>query len=509
MRKLDLRASRECGIPSLTLMENAGARTRARLIDQYGPANQLKVLVAAGNGNNGGDGLVTARLLLNDGVSVSVYLASGEEELKEDAVVNLKKFRETGGTVLSGAKDKGRLLEKLAGDSNLIVDALFGTGLSRPITGEMARIIRVINGSGKKTASLDIPSGVSSDSGEILGEAVRADCTITYAYPKWGHFLFPGAELTGRLFIEEIGIPESLAKEAGLNAELIDLPYARGVFPPLRKRDSHKGTFGHLLVIAGSRGYRGAGALCCRAALRSGAGLVTWAMPESLNGPEGYVPEAMTLPLPETGEGSLSLRAESEILAFSARVDAAIIGPGLSTRPETSALVRKLIAGLQCPLVVDADGMSALSEEPDVLKKASGPVLVTPHPGEMGRLLGLDVPSVVKKRKDLPLQTAKRFGCGVLLKGAYTILGFPDGSVFINSTGNPGMATAGSGDVLSGILGAFLAQKQPFKEAACAGVFLHGLAGDLARREKGEMGLIAGDLVEKIPHGILTIRPDR
>ncbi len=504
MEWLDRETSVKQEISPLVLMENAGQKSFLRLASLFGPLKGKSVLIVAGEGNNGGDGLVLARCLLQEGAFPSVFFVA-EPPTKKEAKINYEIFDKMGGRIVQGEKgweELPALLQK----NELIVDAVFGTGLSRPIGERVAGVIQKINQSGKKVVALDIPSGISADTGKVLGEAVRANVTITYGLPKIGHFLFPGASCRGELFVEEIGIPSSLIQQAGIKTDLLEASLIKEILPKKRKKESHKGTFGHLLVLAGSRGKRGAGALCCKAALRSGAGLVTWGLPEGLNSPDPFIPEVMTLPLPETREGAIGLKAEEAILSSIVNKDGIAIGPGLGTDPETRALLKKILPQLTIPIVLDADGINLITEEKELLKKLKGPVLLTPHPGEFGRFLGIDSEAVQNERLPLITQAAKAYRSYFLLKGAYSLIAAPDESVWINPTGNPGMATAGTGDVLTGMIAALAVQGIPLLKAAQAGVYLHGLAGDMAVEEKGEIGMIATDLIEKIPDAIKQIR---
>ncbi|MHB8481230.1 MAG: NAD(P)H-hydrate dehydratase [Nitrospiria bacterium] len=501
MQRLEQLTIQEYGIPALLLMENASQKTFFRLKALFGPLKNKPILIVAGEGNNGGDGLALGRHLFQAGYNPAVYLVSKDLSLKNEAKVNHDIFKKIGGRIFYGS-DKQDVLDSLIQDSDILVDAIFGTGLNRSVEGRILDIIQKINASRKKVVALDISSGVSADSGALLGGAVNAHVTLTYGVPKRGHFLFPGASFRGQLYVEEIGIPAALIEKESLKTELLDTPFIQKIFPKKRPQNSHKGTFGHLLVIAGSRGKRGAGALCCKAALRSGAGLVTWALPDHLNLPDAFVPEVMTLPLPETAEGTLSLASEKALLSCAKKKDAVAIGPGLSTHPETWELIKRLLPQLDCPVILDADAVTLLAEEKDLLKRVHGPVLMTPHPGEFAKFLGIETTAVQQERAFLVSETASQYGCTIVLKGAYSLIADRNRSIWINPTGNPGMATAGTGDVLTGIIAGFCAQGHQIPEAAQIGVFLHGLSGDLALEEKGEISLIASDIIEKIPSAI-------
>src|SRR5581483_12499815 len=349
--------------------------------------------------------------------------------------------------------------------------------------------------------AVDIPSGISADTGETLGASVKAHLTATMALPKRGHFVRDGLEQRGKLRIIDIGFPRALVESAGIKTELITPSLLEGL-PPPRPKGIHKGALGHLLVIAGSIGKRGAAQMTGLAALRSGTGLGTIATPKSIEPSLASRMEAMTLPLPETADGTVALTAEKAILQAVEGKEAVAIGPGLSQNSETQRLVKALIAEVSLPMVVDADGINAIAADLSVLKKKKGPLILTPHPGEMGRLLGTRADAVQRERFDVAADFAEKWGLFLVLKGAHTIIAGPDGSLWVNRTGNPGMATAGIGDALTGIIGGFLAQGLAPEKAATLGIYLHGLAGDLAAAERGDAGLLSSDLIGKIPQAI-------
>jgi len=498
MREMDRRAIQDLGIPSLVLMENAG-RTTYQILRREFPDPQGEVAVVAGRGNNGGDGFVVARYLANAGLPVAVFLLGQRDQVSGDAQVNLEILAHLGLTVqeiLTDA-DLNPTLHRLA-KAGLIVDALLGTGLNSPVTGRMAALIERLNHLRPPVLAVDIPTGLSADTGEVLGVAVQAEVTVTYGWPKLGQVLPPGRDYVGRLWQVDISIPPILAREAPL--ELAEARELRGLLPP-RPFGSHKGNFGHLLVLAGSEGKTGAAAMTSEAALRAGAGLVTLGIPASLNDIlEVKLTEAMTLPLPEAAVArALGQTALKPILEFLDRKSTLAVGPGLGTHPETRDLVCRLVHDLPQPMVIDADGVNNLAADTACLSGAAGPRLLTPHPGEMARLLGLTVPEVQARRLDLARETAARFGITLVLKGAQTVVAAPDGRASINPTGNPALASGGTGDVLTGLIGGFLAQGLPPWDAARLGVYLHGLAADFFVSQHGPRGLIAGDLLRLLP----------
>jgi NAD(P)H-hydrate epimerase len=408
----------------------------------------------------------------------------------------------------------------------LIIDAVFGTGLSGPVQGKIARIFEFINSSDVPVVSVDIPSGISANTGEVMGTAVKADYTVTFGLPKRGHFLHPGAEYSGRLFVEDIGFPAEVIASNKIKVSLIDNQTVSRL--PRRQAYSHKGDYGHVLVIAGSKGKTGAALMTANACLRSGAGLITMAVPESLIDVfQNRVTEEMTLPLPDDGNGMLSLKAVDEIFNFaSQKVDVIAIGPGIGVSHDTEKVVAELIQRSTIPLVIDADGINsiALSVErrasSKILKKAKSPIILTPHLGEMARLLASKVEGqrLSEKRStlhalrstiiDTAISFSKETGAYLVLKGVPTIVADPDGNAFINTTGNPGMATAGSGDVLTGIISSFLGQGLNPVDASISGVYVHGLAGDIAADYKGEHSLIASDIVNFLPDALCRMTRD-
>jgi hydroxyethylthiazole kinase-like uncharacterized protein yjeF len=498
MRELDRRTIEVVGVPSLVLMENAG-RTTYQILRREFPDLQGETVVLAGRGNNGGDGFVVARYLAQAGLPVAVFLLGERHRVSGDARVNLDILAHQGievEEVLTEA-DLNPLIHRLA-RAELIVDALLGTGLNSPVTGPMATLIQRVNHLRPQVLAVDIPTGLSADTGEVLGVALKADVTATYGWPKLGQVLPPGRDYVGRLWQVDISIPPHLAREASL--ELAEARELRGLLPP-RPFASHKGTFGHLLVLAGSEGKTGAATLACEASLRAGAGLVTLGIAASLNDiMEVKLTEAMTLPLPEAAVArALGQTALKPIRAFVDDKFTLAVGPGLGTHPETRDLVCRLVRDLACPMVIDADCLNNLAGDTDCLKDAAGPRILTPHPGEMGRLVGLSTPEVQARRLEVARETAARWNVTLVLKGAQTVVAAPDGRVSFNSTGNPALASGGTGDVLTGLIGGFLAQGLSPWDAARLGVYLHGLAADFFISHYGPRGLIAGDLLAVFP----------
>lgn len=503
MQQLDHRTIVEARIPASRLMERAGAGALSCLEQRFGPVRGKTITVVCGKGNNGGDGFVVARLLRRRHAQVRVLAMAPVSELSRDAALMQKQFvRSATKSSVHTYSSKGQA-QALLQDSHLIVDALLGTGLSAAVTGRYADVIDCMNTTGLPVVALDLPSGLHADTGTMLGHAVRASLTVTFGLPKLGLYQNQGIDLAGEIAIADIGIPPAYMEAVQSRTILITDEVVRTSLPK-RLPSSHKGTFGHAGIIAGSVGKTGAAAMAARAALRVGAGLVTVAVPSSVNDVlEAKLLEAMTVPMPETKARTLARTALDRLLPFMSARTAIAIGPGLSTHPETVELVQALTKNLDRPTVLDADALNALTGRTALFTSCKIPPIITPHPGEMARLESGATPQTINGDR---LGTASRFarerGLFVVLKGARTVVARPDGSVAICPTGNPGMASAGTGDVLTGMIVGLLAQGLPPWEASCTATYLHGAAGDLAAVEKGQAGLIAGDIIEQIPYAI-------
>ncbi|MGH7381589.1 MAG: NAD(P)H-hydrate dehydratase [Candidatus Methylomirabilales bacterium] len=507
IQELDRRAEAEYGISSRILMENAGTGA-VRVMEQHFPRlYRSRVVVVCGKGNNGGDGLVVARHLVNGGASVQVLLLAKKEEIKGDAAVNLGIAERSGISLaeVTSGRDLHKHRESLV-TADLIVDAILGTGLTGPAQGIAAEAIQLLNSLGRPLVALDLPSGLGSDDGLIQEPCIRAQLTLTLALPKRSLLLFPAARCAGEVRVVDIGIPRVLLTDSKLPVDLTEPEEIRTALPP-RDPDAHKGTYGHVLVLAGSPGKTGAAALCSLAALRAGAGLVTLAVPEGLNDlMEVKLTEVMTVGLPETEERTVAFQARDALLGLMEGKRVLALGPGLSTHPETVRLVASLIQAAKIPLVIDADGITALARQPEVLSKASVPVILTPHPGELGRMLWVPKEEVIEKRIPIAQKVTSTYNVTLVLKGARTLIAEPGGAVHINPTGNPGMATAGVGDVLTGVIAGLISQGLAPAIAAVVGVYLHGLAGDLACQQLGPEAMIASDLLEKLPEAIRALK---
>ena len=495
MRAMDRRAIEEFGIPDEILMENAGRSAFGVLSQEWGVARK-RYVIFCGAGNNAGDGLVVSRHILSNGGIPRVFFVGDPDRLKGAARSNFE--------IVSRLLIKVDRVNDLSGirkdvfKADGIVDAIFGTGLDREVEGIFRDVIELINQSGRPVLSLDIPSGVNGDTGAILGTAVRADHTVTFGLPKRGNMLYPGYGLCGRLHVTHISFPPSLYGDEAIMVETND------DFPlPEREAAAHKGSVGDVLFIAGAAGYYGAPFFSAMSFLRAGGGYARLATPGSIapfiaiNGSEiVFVPQA------ETETGSISFENLESLLALSEKVDMVVIGPGLSLAEETERLVRKIAASTSKPLLIDGDGITAVAENLDVVRSRSAATVMTPHPGEMSRLAGRPVQEIEKNRIAILQETCERMNAYIVLKGAHSLIGTPAGRVFVNMTGNPGMATAGVGDVLTGAIAAMFGQGLPFEEAVRKGVFLHGLAGDLAAADRGQDGMTARDVLNYLPEAL-------
>ena len=523
MRQIDSETITRIGIPGIVLMETAGSAIVRSIRRDYPDCQRVGILV--GKGNNGGDGLVIARQLAHAGREVHIFLVSPADSFAGDAQINLQIAQNLGLPM----EDAVTAISQTR--CELFVDAIFGTGLRRPVVGEIAEWIEKINRLPVPVIAVDLPSGLDADTGQLLGACVRADKTVTIGLPKRGLLLHPGAEFAGKLEIADIGFPKRVVDAQNIGVNWTTAQDAAFWLPP-RPRASHKGSYGRVLVVAGSTGMTGAAALASEAALRIGAGLVTLAIPKSLNPIlEVKLSEVMTLPLPETEAGSLAESAAASILEFAEKTKSVMaIGPGLSQHQETVSLVHKLVQAKSAfGRVIDADGLNALAQtitshdagmagdRPTPYASgtvARGPVpralsntntVLTPHPGEMARLIGKPIRAIEADRIDTAQQFAQERGVTLLLKGAPTVTACADGSTWINSTGNPGMATAGMGDVLTGIIAGLMAQGLSGETAAVLGSYLHGLAGDIAAESLGMHGLIARDVLNAVPQAFKKI----
>ena len=507
MRRCDRAAIERHHIPSLLLMENAGAGVARTIEEHWGPVEGKSVFIFCGKGNNGGDGFVVARHLYNRGARVWTFLTGKASALRGDAksncqilrtIVRSDRSKRISFTELHSAKPLSRLAKP-----DIIVDALFGTGFSGALREPYRQLVEWINSTQVPTVAVDVPSGVNTDNGVVGNVAVRADLTVTMGIRKVGLVLNRGQECAGRTIAADIQVPRHVFERSRFKTFLIE---SSDILERLPHRPvlAHKYSCGKVFVIAGSVGLTGAAAMCSSSALRAGAGAVVLGVPQSLNAIlEQKLTEVMTIPLPETSEQSISLQAYDEIKRMIDWSDVVALGPGLSRNQETCELVWRITEKINRPVLVDADGLNALSQNPRLLKrKKFGSFILTPHAGELSRFIGLSSKEIEGDRASVARETARKFGVNLVLKGAPTVVGDPEGNVYVNSTGNPGMATAGAGDVLSGIIVGLWAQGLAPLDSALCGVYLHGLAGDLARTVYGEYSLLAMDIQEYYPHAV-------
>src|SRR4029453_10812405 len=509
MREADRRTIEDIGIPSLVLMENAGRQVVAAMETIHSDLLERQVAVLCGRGNNGGDGLVIARTLLQRGIDVSVFLLGRVADVRGDARTNLEILGHLGLTVIEVADGQAWELHfSELSDCNLIVDAAFGPGPNAPIAGLIQTVVADVNASGIPVVSVDLPSGLSADSAEPIGESIEAGVTVTIAAPKLPLVLPPAETRAGDVVIADIGIPAAILESLdGPRVALLTKPAMRELISP-RTADTHKGDYGRVLVVAGSPGKTGAANLAAQGALRSGAGLVTVATPLSCQAIVGAMgPEYMTEALPETDEG-LDADAVERVLELAR--DVVAIGPGLGQAPATRDFVIRLVDRATMPLVIDADGLNAFSAEPDRLAGREGrDVIITPHGGEMARLVGMSANEVQSSRLEIAQNFALAHHVYVVLKGHRTLIATPHGKIFINPTGNPGMATGGAGDVLTGMIAAWLAQLLDAEAACKLAVYLHGMAGDLAEADEGEVAMTSADVAGHLGDAIMELTARR
>ena len=509
MAAIDRIAIQEQGIPGDTLMENAGQGVVQFILQQELASSGDRVAILCGKGNNGGDGLVIARGLYDAGINPQIFLFAPPEQLKGDAALNWKRLpqilRQYAFEVNPDAGPEDVPAEYLDSieKSAIVVDALFGTGLQGPLAPNWDHYFEPLKSFRNKVLAVDIASGVNSNDGSIPGANIDAQWTVTMGLPKIGQLVQPGMDATGYLKVIDIGFPQDLTAIEEGDAVLLE---PRDIEPllPLRNISAHKGTAGRLLVLAGSTGFTGAAALCSEAALVGGAGLVTLGIPEVLNPIlEIKLTEVMTLPLPQTDKGGLSEAATEQVLEFAEHCSALALGPGLGRDPSTGKLVRNVIREYSGPVVLDADGIFAVKTDPQVLHHKD--IIMTPHPGELAAFLDLSIDKVQKRPWEIARNTAEQYGITLILKGAKSVIVSPDGEVRINPTGNPAMASGGLGDVLTGLIAAFLAQGVPAFQAAEAGVFCHGLAADLFVNETGYSVSTAREILEWCREAIRTL----
>jgi len=499
MKNLDKSATQKFAISQEFLMENAGLATFSVILNEFG-ARDKKFLIFCGIGNNGGDGLVVARKIHSTGGEARVALLGDAGKFKGAAKRNFEIASKLSIEIKHIKSMKS--LEAEVSSCDAIVDGIFGTGLARNVEGIYKDVIQMINRSGKKVFSLDIPSGISGNTGQVMGTAVKADYTVAYGLPKIGNVLYPGFENCGKLYVTHISFPPSLYNQETLKIE-INQPSKL----PERDQGAHKGDFGDVLFIAGASSYFGAPYFSALSFLKAGGGYSRLASPSSLTpfiAKKGS--EIVFVPQEETPSGSIAATNKEKLLELSEQVDMVVLGPGLSLTHETQELVRQLAAKIKKPLLVDGDGITALSKDMGIVKERKKPTILTPHLGEMSRITGMTVGKIDENKIDILQKETKKLKAIIVLKGAHSLIGFPDGKVFINMSGNPGMATAGSGDVLTGTIAAMFGLGLSLEDAVRTGVFMHGYSGDLVATDKGEDGITAQDIMDYLPRTVKNYR---
>ncbi|MFP3879857.1 MAG: NAD(P)H-hydrate dehydratase [Dehalococcoidia bacterium] len=499
MKDLDRRAVEEFGVSEDLLMENAGHAVYFVILRELGIKNN-KFTVLCGGGNNGGDGLVIARKIHSNGGEAKVFLLDDEAKFRGAARKNFEIVSRM--PIQISRVDSVQSIVSELSDSDGIVDAIFGTGLGREVSGRYRDIIQLINESPGTVFSVDIPSGINGDTGQVMGLAVKADYTVTFGLPKLGNMLYPGYDHCGKLHVSHISFPPALHDSQAINVQVnnpIELPQ--------RVTNTHKGDYGKALFIAGSSHYLGAPYFSALSFLKAGGGLSYLAAPKSVSSfLAAKASEVVVIPQKETPSGSIALENKDELLGISERADIVIIGPGLSLDNETQALVRELAPSINRPLLIDGDGITAIAEDLGKITNRKAPTILTPHPGEMSRITKRDVNEINRNRVDILQRTARELDAVIILKGAHSLIGYPDETVFINVSGNSGMATAASGDVLTGIIPAMCGLGLAFDDAVRMGVFIHGFSGDIAAVDKGEDGVTAQDILDSIPEAMKLYR---
>jgi len=506
MRNIDRRAISRYHVPGIILMENAGRVVVEHLLESLkDDMDDMAVAIVCGKGNNGGDGFVVARHLHGLGVTPTIFLVARREDVEGDSAANLRILDRLPVPVheISDSEAWRGLAqgENPLATFDVVVDALLGTGLKGRVRGDYAIIVRDMNESGAHLVSVDVPSGLSGGRATVAGAAVHADATVTFMAPKIPHLFPPAESFCGDLIVADIGIPPEALADEGVWLNWVDEDLLEGLLPP-RVDDSHKGDYGHVMVVGGSVGKAGSVRLAAEAVLAAGAGLVTAAVPATVRAEVAAFAPAMTEPLDETGQGEISRRAITGLRRSLSQKSLLAIGMGAGQGRETQATIRSLVTGAKVPVVLDADGLNAFVGHDDELSGAKRPLVITPHPGEMARLCGITSREVQAGRVDTCRRFALTHACHVVLKGYRTLVGTPAGEVYVNPTGNPGLATGGSGDVLTGLLAGLMAGGLPVTDALLLGVFVHGLAADMAAQDTGLLSLTARRLLDALPEAM-------
>jgi NAD(P)H-hydrate epimerase len=496
MAKIDTWAIHKLGIPGTVLMENAG-RGCVDVLENYFELEDIKALIICGKGNNGGDGFVVARHLANRGAEVEIALLGNVSDLKGDALLNYRIAKKAGHDIRP-TLNMNRLTNMYRTFApNVIIDAIFGTGFQGAPKGIYKRAIELVNSTEVFILSIDIPSGINGDDGQLQKTCIIADATATMCLPKRGNYLYPGRAFCGDLYTIDIGVPYEL-----INTDYPQVTEYDDILSliPYRPPDGNKGTFGQVLVVAGARGFSGAAAMAAHAALKVGAGLVRLAAPRGImNALEAKLLEVVKIPLEQTAAETISPAASKTLRPILKTSEVVVIGPGMTTHPQTAEFISDILPRINVPMIIDADAINIIAQNPSLLKKIKTPFIMTPHPGELARLINMTPRMINRQRIDLALEYARKFNCVMVLKGAPTVIADPEGKTFVNPTGNSGLASAGSGDVLVGMIAGFLGQGQSPTNAAVTAVFLHGLCADLAIKDSNEYALTASDLIDRTP----------
>lgn len=503
MNEIDNITISEVGIPGIVLMENAAIKVVEEIVKYLGTIFGKEIIIIAGKGNNGGDAFAAARHLYNKGADIRVYIIIDKKAIGGDAAVNLGILENMGIPIneLFEKKHVTLLMEKIS-DADIIVDGILGTGLKGNIKDNLKDVVEALNVSGKPIIAIDIPTGVNGETGEVSDVCIKATKTVTFGLPKLGLVVHPGCEYTGGLIIADIGLVSSVIDKMDIKINIIEKNFVAGLMP-VRKNNSNKGDYGRVFIVSGSVGMTGAGCLAAGAALRSGAGLIYLGVPSSLTCVyDASLIESVTIPLEDNNSGYLAKGSLDRINEMISKSSVVAIGPGLSVNKDIIEIIEEIIEKSDKPIIMDADALNALSKDLSILGNLKTDAIITPHPGEMSRLLGISIEDVQNNRMKVATEFAIKWRVITVLKGSRTIVALPDGTIYINTTGNSGMATAGCGDVLTGIIAGLIGQGVCPSDAAVAGVYLHGLAGDGAVGIKGEHGMIARDLVEELPRVI-------
>ena len=497
IREIDRKTIKEYSIPGLILMENAGRAVSNVIQNEFPDSGSISIF--CGGGNNGGDGFVVARHLINAGKEVTTYLLKNKNEYRGDAKTNLN-------SLLKISKNVKRLNSNFSNykKSDLIVDAIFGTGLDGEVKGIYKKIIERINSLKTPKISVDLPSGIDSNKGIPLGVSVIANVTVTFVIPKLGISIYPGLNYSGKIYVADITTPKVLEK--GILLELITFKKCKSIIKE-RPTDTHKGSYGHTLIIAGSTGKTGAAALCAHSAVRSGSGLVTVGVPKSIiPSIDKKIMEAMSVGLEDKGKGLLTEDSLNHSYSALDSKTSLAIGPGISVNHKTEKFLLSLLKQSQIPVVADADAINIIAKNKEFLKELKVPIILTPHPGEMARLVETTSKEIQKNRIEYARSFAANYKCYVVLKGARSVIATPDGHIFINPTGNPGMSSGGMGDILTGVISALISQKYNPEEACLLGTFIHGLSGDIVAEKTGCSGITATDVANSIPEALKQVK---